>query len=98
MTLRERISKAPWKEFMIGEGVLSLGLGCVLLSFALTSTDIVYGFIHNLDQVQLKNLLVFGAEAVLSVGLLLIGVPFIVLSFQMLLTSKITKENRDEIG
>jgi hypothetical protein len=88
MTLRQRISQMPWKEFMIGEGLLSLGTGFVLLCLALNSTDIVYNFIHNLDQVQVKNLLLFGGEIVLSVGFLLIGFPFIFFSFQLLSTQK----------
>lgn len=95
MTLRERISKAPWKEFMIGEGLLSLSFGCVLLFLAFTSTDVVYDFIHNLDQIKVKNLLFFGAEAVFSVGFLLIGLPLLIFSFQSLLASQITQENSD---
>ena len=97
MNFRERISKAPWKEFMIGEGIVSLGFGSALLIFALTSTDIVYGFIQNLNQAQVKSLLQFSAEVIISAGLLLIGLPFLILSCQMLFNPAIKKEDFDEI-
>lgn len=92
MNLQEKISKAPWKEFMIGEGILSLGFGLILLIFSFISTDTVYEFIQNLSQAQMKNVLQFSAEVIISAGLFLIGLPLLVLSCQSLLASTTDKE------
>jgi hypothetical protein len=92
MNLREKISQAPWKEFMIGEGILSLGFGFVLLIFAFTSPDVVYEFIQNLNQAQVKKMLQLSAELIISAGLLLIGLPLLVFSCQILLASTTKKE------
>ncbi len=95
MSLKEKLSKTPWKELMIGEGLLSVGLGFVLLILAFNSTDSLYNLLHYLDKIQLKNLLLLSAEAVLSVGFLLIGLPILVSSAMNLLGSKFIQDSKE---
>lgn len=73
----KKIFKMPWKEVMLGEGLLNIAFGASGLVAANLFSDSAYNFFQNLSRSQMKILLVLISKGVISLGLLSVAVPLL---------------------
>lgn len=63
-------SGLPWKEVLLGEGLLNIVLGVAVLISAKSLSPSTYNFFHDLSYEQSKSLLTLASKGILAFGFL----------------------------
>jgi hypothetical protein len=87
---KRKLSSLPWKEVMLGEGLLNFFLGISALIAASSFSETTYNFLHSLSYSDVRNFLLIAAKGVLSFSLLSIAVPLLFVAF-----TKLSGEGQD---
>jgi hypothetical protein len=86
------LSKAPWKEVMLGEGLLNIILGFSCLVAVRSLAEPMYNFLSDLSLNQMTILLTLAAKGILAFGFLNIAIPLLFIS-----VNKLVKKEQSEV-
>jgi hypothetical protein len=74
------LSKFPWKEVMLGEGLLNIVIGISVLIAIRTLAEPTYNLLQGLSLNQMTSLLTLVAKGILAFGFLNMAIPLLFIS------------------
>ncbi len=74
----------PWKELMLGQGLLSIGIGLIGLLLVNVVPDATYKFLAGLTQDRFRGIYIVLMKIVIVYGLLLFAIPVLLISSKKL--------------
>lgn len=92
-----KMPQLPWKEVMLGEGLLNVIASITALLAINSFSDSAYSFIQNLSLEEMKFFLTLIAKSILAFGLLNISIPLLFIAWGQLLPRKSKSLNNVEL-
>ncbi|KAM3092306.1 hypothetical protein ACKFKG_22885 [Phormidesmis sp. 146-35] len=86
------LSKFPWKEVMLGEGLLNIVIGISVLVAIRTLAEPTYNLLQGLSLNQMTSLLTLVAKGILAFGFLNMAIPLLFISI-----SKFVQKEQPEL-